>query len=991
MKQKKCKPLNRWQRTACAGAVVWVCAGLVQAQSADGALSVRVAAQTRVEIVHATTREKHEAQSDARGRVSFTGLRPGRYRVTAAAGRSQEVDVWVGSSTEVQLLDSEDIPEVAIATERRGRLNMDMTHPMPGLVLSRERLQQLPLAASVDAVATGLAPGVVTGDPNLGSGKLPSFGGASVGENGYYINGFDVTNIRNFLSYVTVPDEAIEQVQIKSGGFSAEYGRALGGVVNVITRSGAEDGWHGGVSMVMEPRFLRAPGRDVRSRKSSSAVDYTLYQSRDEQDSTTATAYLHGPIFDERLRVFGLVQGERAHADDFESDVNVRSRSSTPSVLLKVDWNFIANHRLEWTGIRTQRHTQYTDHANAHAYSGSFDGYGKYSREDAESRLSVLRYVGEWSPSLKTFLTVGQSKYQVPRVTGAREESGCPVVYDESDRPIGCWSKIWPGATFRDPKVPVDVDRRRAWRFDVEYRVGDHQLRGGWDEERFRSVAAGQIQFGGTYYQYWTSDDGSVNGLPGVVAPGDSYVYQFFKASSSGEYQVKNQAWYIEDTWAVVPQRLTLYGGLRAESFDNQNAEGRSFVKARHLWSPRTGFVWNVEGKDVLRIYGTAGRYYIPVSSGTNIRLTRSETEWHSFHTYSGRDPVTQAPLGLSQAIGGTSVVRDGRTSDPATVASTSLKPMAQDEFVLGFERALMPKWRMGVKGTYRTVRHGMDDFCAHYPMVNWAADQGYQDFDSSTLSSCVLINPGRDVTLKMDVDNTGTLKKVTIPASYFGLAPYRRTYRGLEFTLDRDFDRVWGLGLSYTWSRSMGTAEGYVQSSLNQGDAGSTQDFDSASLTRGAYGYLPNDRRHQIKFYGRYAFNDQYSVSWVGTLASGRPISCLGYVPASEADYAEANASQASSFYCLNEKGETQLHSRGSMGRTPWSSQLNVGLMYEKILSQGKLILRADVFNIFNQQSAIEVNEFGDAVESVRNVNYGTPTAFSTPRYVRLTARYDF
>lgn len=990
MTEKKSKLLMMLQRAACAGVVGLMWMGPVQAQSADGALSVRVAARTWVEIVHTTTHEKHGAQADERGLVRFSGIRPGHYRVSTSTGDAQNVEVLLGVEGAL-VLAAEDVPDVHIEAERRGRLNVDMSNPMPSVVVRRQDTRALPIGASIEAVATRLATDTTTGDAHLGSGRLPAFGGASVGENGYYINGFDVTNIRNFLSYIEVPFEAIDQIQVKGGAFGAEYGRALGGVINVMTRSGHMSEWHGGASLAVEPRFLRARARDVHSRKSSSALDYTLYQSLDAQDSTTATAYFSGPIIEDRLSFFGLVQGNRAHVDDLEAATNTRSRSSSPSALLKLDWNLTPDHRLEWTGIHTRRQTQYTDYANAHLYSGSFDGVGQRSRSDGGSSVSIFRHVGTWSPALKTFWMVGQSKDQVDRVTGARMREGCPTVYDTNDQPIGCWSKIGLGPTLRDAGVPDDADQRRAWRFDVEYKAGAHLLRAGWDHERFRSVAAGQRYYGGTYYQYLTSEDGSVNGVPNVVNPGDPYVLQYVRTSTSGVYEVKNRAWYVEDTWAVVPERLTLYGGWRSESFDNQDARGRSFVKAHQLGAPRTGFVWNVDGKDQLRIYGAAGRYYIPVSSGTNIRLTRGETEWYSYHTYAGRNGVTQAPWGLSHAVGGETVIRDGRMPDPATVASTSLKPMAQDEFVLGFERALMPKWRMGVKGTYRTVRHGMDDFCAHYPMTRWAADNGYTQFDPATLSSCILINPGRDVTLKMDVDNNGQLQQVTIPAGYFGLATYRRTYQGLTFTLDRDFDDVWGMGFSYTWSRSVGTAEGYVQSSLNQGDAGSTQDFDSGSLTRGAHGYLPNDRRHQFKLHGWYAFNANYSMGLVGTLVSGRPISCMGYVPKSAFDHAEAQFAQPSSFYCLNDKGVPQLHRRGSMGRTPWSSQLDVKFGYTQKLTHGAFSLEAEIFNIFNQQSAIEVDEFGDATESVRSVNYGTPTAFSTPRYVRLTARYDF
>lgn len=982
MIKKRAKPLVGWVRTASVGAAGLMFCALVRAQSAEGTLSVQTQPQADVEIFHVETGLKQRLQAGDDGFVHLPKLPPGMYRVTVHQA-SRDVEVLVGRHMAVDLTDDQEVR----VTAGRG---LGMTHPTSGRIFRRSDLQKLPIDPSVDSVAL-LAPGVVRGDRSLGSGKLPSFGGASVGENGYYINGFDVTNIRSFLSYVTVPFEAIFQEEVKTGGLDAEYGRSLGGVVSVVTRSGSNV-WHGGASLTLEPQLLRARARDVANRTAGSALDYTLYQSRDASNSTSAVAYLSGPVIENRLYFFGLLQGEHGRADDFEAATNVRSRTSQPSGLLKLDWWPHENHHVEWTGIHTQNHTSYTDYNNTSLYSPRWDGLGQISRADSGSTASIFKYTGQWTQDLTASLLYGRANYRVEEISGARMKLGCPTVVDSDEQPIGCWSKVGVGSTLRDSNAPADEDRRRAWRFDLNYKLGTHHLRGGLDYEKFSSDAAGQIYYGGAYYGYSISKDGSVNGIPNVVRPGSPYVWQYVRTNTSGTYMVRNQAWYVDDSWEAIPKYLTLYGGLRSESFDNQDAQGRSFVKADRLIAPRTGFVWNVGGEGTLRIFGTAGRYFIPVSSSTNIRLTRGETEWYSYHTYSSRDPVSQVPLGLSSPIGGTVVVRDGRLPDPATVASTSLKPMAQDEFVLGFQRLVTSQWRFGLKGTYRTVRHGMDDFCAHYPMANWAADNGYMKFDPATLASCILINPGQDVTLKMDVDNNGRLKQVTIPASYFGLTSYRRKYQGIEFTLDREFDDVWEMSFSYTWSRSIGTAEGYVQSSLNQGDAGTTQDFDTASLTRGAYGYLPNDRRHQFKLSGRYALNANFSIGLVGTLASGRPISCMGYVPQSASDYGEAQFAQPSSFYCLNEKGVPELHRRGSMGRTPWASQFDLKLMYTQKMSQGAFLsLQADIFNVFNQQSAIEVDEFGDATEFHRNANYGTPTAFSTPRYVRLTARYDF
>ncbi|TMP63653.1 TonB-dependent receptor, partial [Pseudoalteromonas sp. S1649] len=68
-----------------------------------------------------------------------------------------------------------------------------------------------------------------------------SFGGSSAAENGYYFNGLNVTSIRTGLGSIRLPWEAISQTQVKTGGVSPEFGGALGGIVNAVSKSGDND------------------------------------------------------------------------------------------------------------------------------------------------------------------------------------------------------------------------------------------------------------------------------------------------------------------------------------------------------------------------------------------------------------------------------------------------------------------------------------------------------------------------------------------------------------------------------------------------------------------------------------------------------------------------------------------------------------------------------------------------------------------------------
>ena len=84
-----------------------------------------------------------------------------------------------------------------------------------------------------------LAPGVVAA---TGS-NFVSFGGSSGAENAYFINGYPVTNPLNNLGYKSLPFRAIDQEQVLTGGYGAEFGRSTGGVINIVTKRGSNE-WH---------------------------------------------------------------------------------------------------------------------------------------------------------------------------------------------------------------------------------------------------------------------------------------------------------------------------------------------------------------------------------------------------------------------------------------------------------------------------------------------------------------------------------------------------------------------------------------------------------------------------------------------------------------------------------------------------------------------------------------------------------------------------
>ncbi|NQD36723.1 TonB-dependent receptor [Permianibacter sp. IMCC34836] len=998
-------------------AVLTGTAGVAIADIAAGSIFGHTRAGGKVAIQSLDSGLKREIEADADGRYSFPQLQSGRYKITSG-DETHEVVVSTGTGTSVNFGADENVLTVS-----GSRISpIDTSSVESNTVFSSQQLERLTVERDITDVAL-LAPGTTKGD--TGFGNLASFGGASVAENGYYINGFDVTNIRNFVSYATLPFDAIAEQQIKTGGYGAEYGRSLGGVVSLVTKRGTNE-WQGGASVVWEPESLREHSSNVRSRDpdQDESSKYFVYREDNKVDDLSYNIYGGGPIVSDRLFVFALVEGRDESVDSYGNDTSTSTSNRSPNYLLKLDWNITDDHLLELTAIDNEQETDRrfyrnpTDGAGVpiEFYTGHHGNLEKSSTIRDGGNLWVAKYTGYLTSDLTLSASYGKLKhtdnfeFNKTIYTDSGSVSSCPTIYDSrADRNsviyLGCWDED-NFALARDESFGKDTDERVAKRLDLEWQLGEHQIRFGIDEEKFTSGAAGQAYEGGGYYRLFTVTEAGGRVVRGVTLPtGTEYYRLRTRQTSSGTYEVENSALYLEDSWQI--NDVLLYAGLRSESFDNKNGDGVSFVDASNLIAPRLGASWDVNGDGSLKVFTTLGRYYIPVASNSNIRASGAEYSNEQFFTYDGViDPANGQPSAGTPIAPMTENGSLPLTApDPSTVASTDLEPMFQDELIIGLQMQMADNWTVGARGIYREVKNGMDDYCSHQGFADWATDHGYTNFDTASMAQCVIINPGQDVTINMDLENDGNFSEVTVSNSYLGLPDYERTYKAVELFWERSGGDGWFLQGSYTWAKSEGNMEGYVNSTLEQDDAGLTQDFDHALFTDGSNGYLPNDRRHTVKVFGAYELTPQLSLSGNFLAQSGRPVSCNGYVPEgfSGEDDSSLQGYGASSFYCVKDPlvdangddiYDSELTHRGSEGRTPWVYRFDLGVKYTPDWADDKLSLKLDIFNVFNWQHVTEYNETHDrkvagALEV--NPNYLNDVNYQSPRSVLITARYKF
>ena len=180
------------------------------------------------------------------GNFRFVSLAPGTYKVRASLSGFTTVErtttVKLDSAATVTMSLQVSAKEELVVTGEAPVV--DSTTAESGLQIRQETAQKLPVGRNYASVVA-IQPSVAT-DQSETQGRALAFSiyGATSVENSYLVDGINTTNVIKGFEGKALSQEFIEEVQVKSSGYEAEYGRATGGVVNVVTKSGGNQ-FHG--------------------------------------------------------------------------------------------------------------------------------------------------------------------------------------------------------------------------------------------------------------------------------------------------------------------------------------------------------------------------------------------------------------------------------------------------------------------------------------------------------------------------------------------------------------------------------------------------------------------------------------------------------------------------------------------------------------------------------------------------------------------------
>jgi len=282
--------------------VLLATAGAAAAQIATGTVSGvvhdstgAVLAGVTVTMKNVATGATRTATSDAEGRYQIPGIEPGEYELRAAfAGFKTVVKsplaVTVGGGTDVgiEMTVGNVAEQVTVKTETPliETSKADLTR-----IVSTREIESLPISGRNFVDFVKLASGVSLGRENVGGGafKEPdvgvgavaaprlSFGGQPELNTMIQVDGAD--NVQTFtgLPRATPSQEAAKEFRVLSSTYLAEYGRALGGFVDIVTKSGSNTGTGSAYYYWMDDALaarsiLNRPGEDVLNQNQFGAT-----------------------------------------------------------------------------------------------------------------------------------------------------------------------------------------------------------------------------------------------------------------------------------------------------------------------------------------------------------------------------------------------------------------------------------------------------------------------------------------------------------------------------------------------------------------------------------------------------------------------------------------------------------------------------------------------------------------------------------------------
>ncbi len=809
--------------------------------------------------------------TDTAGVFRFAAMPPGYYDVsTTVPGfrtiKFERVEVLLG---QIKRLDfslrvagiTEQMEVVAAVSPL-----IDVKQSARGYSIRQDQIEVLPRGADYTSIIS-VVPGANT-EPKLGG---LSIDGASAAENRYIIDGIDTTHLQYGLPDQPLNIDTVDELQVKSSGYAAEYGGATGGVINVLTKSGTND-WHGDARFYFQNSGLDAGPRPTLRRKldDETQAEYVTYP-KDTYNAPEPGFSLGGPIARDTAWLYVSYQPQLRY-----------TRRTVPFVFDDSTGTFNQNYTKHFLTASQSLQLGSKLHTRVAANIGSSVTDGVLPPQDGSGtpggHYDIIMNEPRWTGSVSADYMVSSHLFLTGRV-------GYYYANQHTENVWGQPRFVFSRSNIGLLDVPAEFQRIRGFATDTSttewVRNRNHRLStqvdgtwyvNGWGTHALKAGIQmdwpGNDQFRGgkanTVGLQWNRPYGTKRGN-----------YGYYTVSSNSREPRKGALWvgkadgstsglFVQDNWTI-RHRLSLSLGLRTERerLPGYNPELAAPVVQfgfTEKVAPRVGASFDLFGDGKWKLYGSWGIFYdiFKYQLSAMFGGTDAISYAYTLDTYDWANLLNSTAC--PPACPGTLIGRTAITDTDMAYLDPDLKPIRLREATAGVEHQFRPNLSIAARYIHKQI------------------DRAIEDIGSVKTSN------GIDYEEEYSIGNPG-FGRSTLAYPGVPMPKAVRDYDAFELSARRLMSRGWALNASYTYSRLWGNysglsesdEEGRVSPYVGRGYDNPIMMFDQKGSP--VYGPLATDRPHQVKITGTYAGPFRTHFSLFQTLASGVPVSRLAFI----------------------------------------------------------------------------------------------------------------
>jgi outer membrane receptor protein involved in Fe transport len=973
-------------------------------QSSNGAINGNVVDDSgsalpgvTVTATNVGTAVTRTAVSNGTGHYEVPLLIPGTYRVSGElsgfqAVKFDKVVVNVGTTVTLDFRMKPGVAETVTVTAAAPVI--ETTKSEVSSVVNDKSIQNLPVNGRnfIDFALT--TPGVVK-DPRTGD---ISFAGQRGTLNSLVVDGADNNNTFFGQSLgrtgsgrapYQFSQDAVKEFQVNANGYSSEYGRAGGAVINVITKSGTND-FDGSLFEFYRDKKYRAQDylNVVREQSLGTPVAKSPYHFNQYGGS------LGGPIVRDKHFFFANYDAQRNSIpnDTFLGGTIPSDAASqaTAAFLAPKAVPYSQNQNQDVYLLKTDSELTNANHLSLRFNRQNFTGVNF----ENGGPQSAPEHTGNSLVKTNTLSLVNSSIFSNSLFNEVRAQ------YAKDQEP-GLANSDQPEATIRQGGTTALVIGRNSFsprettinRHQIAdtltFITGAHTIKGGFDYNKDNILNFFPGNFSGVYV---------FNNLADFPNKPASYLQNFPGPGTDGgttHPDLTDLAFFVGDEWRVRPT-LTINAGLR---YDRQNfaqpkitnpdpqllAAGLDTGRIHedgNNYGPRLGFAWTPgnDGRTVVRggygiFYGRTPAIMIGTGHSQNgIQVLSINFPAAQFPTWPNRyDTLPAALASLPQNI----FVFAPNFQDPKVQQSS-----------LGFERGLTNDLSFGV--TYQYVKGSVLPRTADINVAN-------------PVTSTINIYPDATSTTPI---GTATYTKYTGKAftNFNRVLEFQSNghskYNGITFDLQKRFAQNWQARLAYTYSKAKDDHPDATIVVPGVDDAREAQD----ALNLGdEYTWADTDVRHRVVLSGVWniAYADGIQNSVAHALLSGWSVSAIVSYQSGQPYTPVVNGDLNGDNNRSNDRAPG--YARNSL-RLPSQTSIDPRLTREiRILGGARLQLIAEAFNLTNRSNVTRVrntlyNLSGSGSSARLNTvaatlpsGYQSPSAVAGPRTYQFAAKFLF